>query len=46
MNMENIFYTLQEFMAFTKGVTYILIVVILLGMLGFWKFIVARDDDQ
>lgn len=44
--MENIFYTLQEFMAFTKGVTYILIVVILLGMLGFWKFIVARDDDQ
>lgn len=43
--MENIFYTLQEFMTFTKGVTYILIIVILLGMLGFWKFLVARDDD-
>jgi len=46
MSMENVFYTLQEFMTFTKGVTYILVVVILFGMLGFWKFIVARDDDQ
>jgi hypothetical protein len=43
--MDNIFYTLQDFMTHTKGVAYILIVLILLGMLGFWKFLSGRDDD-
>jgi len=43
--MDNVFYTLQEFLAHTKGVSYILIVLILLGMLGFWNFLVERDED-
>jgi len=43
--MENVFYTLQDFLAHTKGVSYILIVLILLGMLGFWNFLVERDED-
>ena len=43
--MHNIFYTLQDFLTHTKGIIYILIVLILLGMLGFWKFLTARDDD-
>ena len=43
--MENIFYTLQEFLTHTKSIAYILIVLILLGMLGFWNFLVGRDDD-
>ena len=43
--MDGIFYTLQEFMTHTEGVTYILIIAILLGMLGFWNFLVDRDED-
>ena len=43
--MNGTFYTLQEFMTYTEGVTYILIVAILLGMLGFWIFLVERDEN-
>ena len=43
--MESAFYTLQDFFAFTKGVTYILIVVILLAMLGFWRFLMGGNED-
>ncbi len=43
--MDGIFYTLQDFMTYTEDVTYILIVAILLVMLGFWNFLVARDED-
>ena len=43
--MDGVFYTLQEFMTHTKGVTYLLIIAILLLMLGFWGFLVERDDD-
>lgn len=44
--MDGIFYTLQEFLAHTKGVTYILIVAILVGLFGFWNFLVDRDEDE
>jgi len=44
--MDGTFHTLQEFMTHTEGVTYILIVVILLCMLGFWNFLVERDEDE
>lgn len=44
--MESDFYTLQEFYTFTKGVTYILIILALIGFVGFWRFLTARDDDQ
>ena len=43
--MDGVFYTLQEFMTHTKGVTYVLIIAILILMLGFWGFLVERDDD-
>ncbi|MFC1886443.1 sulfate respiration complex protein HmcD [Thermodesulfobacteriota bacterium] len=43
--MDGVFYTLQEFMTHTKGVTYILIIAILLSMWGFWNFLNERDDD-
>lgn len=42
--METI-YTLQEFMLHTKNIIYPLILVALLAMLGFWRFLTARDDD-
>ena len=40
------FYTLQEFMTHTKGITYLLMVAILVGMAGFWLFLSERDDDK
>jgi hypothetical protein len=43
--MDGIFYTLQDFLTYTKGVTYILIVAILFVMLGFWRFLTGRDED-
>ncbi len=43
--METAFYTLQEFLTHTENISYILIPVILLGMLGFWNFLVERDED-
>jgi hypothetical protein len=43
--MEGAFYTLQDFLTHTKGVTYVLIIAVLLAMLGFWRFLTGRDDD-
>lgn len=43
--MENIYYTLQDYLTHTKGVAYILIVIILIGMLCFWKFLTGKDED-
>ncbi len=39
------FYTLHDFLVYTKGAAYILMGVILLGILGFWLFITGRDED-
>jgi hypothetical protein len=38
-------HTLQEFFTYTKGVIYLLIILSLLVLAGFWKFLTERDDD-
>ena len=43
--MEGSFSTLQEFFTFTKGMTYILIVVILLVIGGFWCFLNGNGEE-
>jgi len=43
--MDDMFYTLQDFFTYTKGVTYILIVVALIAVTAFWNFLVGRDED-
>lgn len=43
--MDGIFYTLQDFFTYTKGVTYVLILLILISMVGFWLFLTGRDED-
>ena len=43
--MHGTFHTLQEFLLHTKSVTYVIIVLILLGMVGFWLFLSERDED-
>ena len=42
--METI-YTLQEFMLHTKNVTYVIMVLALLGITGFWLFLTEQDDE-
>ncbi len=43
--MADTFHTLQEFLAYTKGAIYVLSVVILFVLLGFWNFLVGKDED-
>jgi hypothetical protein len=43
--MDGVFNTLQEFMTYTKGVTYILMILALLSMVGFWRFLSGNDED-
>jgi hypothetical protein len=37
--------TLHDFMLRTEGITYILIVVALIGFVVFWRFLTDRDKD-
>jgi len=43
--MESGFYSLQDFFTFTKGMTYILVVLMLIAIGAFWTFLNGRDDD-
>lgn len=43
--MDGIYYTLQDFMTHTKGVTYIIMVLALISITAFWRFLTDRDDD-
>ena len=42
--METI-HTLQEFMLHTKNIIYILIVLVLVAMPAFWKFLSGGDEE-
>jgi hypothetical protein len=44
--MEKVFGTLQEFMTFSKGVTYIIMAGILILLPLYWKFITGRDEKN
>lgn len=39
------FFTLQEFMSYTKGAIYVLIVAMLVGLGLFWVWLTARDKE-
>lgn len=43
--MGETFYTLQDFYTHTKGVTYILAVVALIGIALFWRFLSQRENQ-
>ncbi len=40
------FNTLQDLMTHSKGVTYLLMGGVLLGMIWFWRFLCAKDEKQ
>jgi preprotein translocase subunit SecY len=44
--MEASFFTLQDFMAFTKSVTYVLMVVSLVAFAAFWRFLSAAPREE
>jgi len=44
--MDGMLHTLHEFMVYTKGVTYILMVLALLGITGFWLFLTGGDEAE
>jgi hypothetical protein len=44
--METSFFTLQDFYTFTKGVAYLLVVVTLFGLAGYWLYLNGRDEDD
>lgn len=43
--MDQTFNTLQEFLLHTKNVTYILIVLALIAIGLFWRFLSAGDEE-
>jgi hypothetical protein len=44
ISMENQFFTLQDFMVHSKGVTYIVMVAVLIGLAAFWVYLTERDE--
>ena len=43
--MEQAFYTIHEFMLHSENITYIIMGISLLAILGFISFLTGRDDD-
>ncbi len=43
--MKETIMTLQEFMLHTESVTYIIMGLSLVGVLGFWFFLTETDED-
>lgn len=43
--MEEIYHTLHEYLLHTESITYLIIVVWLIGIIGFVRFLTERDED-
>jgi hypothetical protein len=43
--MDQVFYTLQDFLLHTESVTYLLVIATLVGMTVFWWFLTGKDED-
>ncbi|MCF8070204.1 MAG: hypothetical protein K9L30_16595 [Desulfobacterales bacterium] len=44
--MNNIIYTLHDFLLHTESIVFIIMGISLLSMVGFWLFLTARDEDK
>lgn len=44
--MHATFNSLHDLMVHTKGVTYALMGLVLIGMVGFWLFLSGREQDE
>jgi len=43
--MNHAYHTLHDFIIHTENVTYWLILISLLGIVAFWRFLTSRDQD-
>jgi len=43
--MDEAINTLHEFMLHTENITYILVVIFLVGITAFWRFLTDRDEE-
>lgn len=44
--METVFYTLQDFMTFSKSITYLVMGATLIILALFWSFLTGRDEKK
>ncbi len=44
--METLFFTLHDFMVYTKGITYLIMGGILIAFPLFWLFLTGRDEKR
>ena len=44
--MDGIFYTLRDFFTHSKGVTYVMMGLVLLAFVAIWCFLVSREEDS
>jgi len=44
--MDQVFYTLQNFMTHTESVTYLLVAATLVGMTLFWLFLASGKNED
>lgn len=44
--MDNMFYTLHDFMFRTESITYIIVIAALIAIPLFWRFLNERDGDD
>jgi hypothetical protein len=44
--MDSLFYTLHDFLLYSKSITYILMGAVLVGLLLFWLFLSGRDERK
>jgi hypothetical protein len=44
--MEHIFYSLQDFMVYTKGITYLIMGGLLVLLPLFWVFVAGNDEKK
>jgi len=44
--MENMIYTLQDYMLHTENITYIIMGMSLVGIVGFFLFLTGKQEDE
>jgi hypothetical protein len=44
--MDPVFFNLHEYITFTKGIVYLIMAGLLVGLPLFWKFLTGNDGDR
>ncbi len=44
--MDDMIYTLQDFMLHTENTTYVILAIYLICVVGFWQFLTKKEKDE